>query len=537
VLRGGWLWDDNNEVTENRILRDPDGLARLWFSPTGPDYFPLKSTWQWLEWQLWGPRPAGYHAASLGLHLLSALLVWQLFRRLGLRWAWLGGLLFAVHPLAVESVAWAAELKNTLSLPLLLLAMLGYLKYDDSGYASGARRRAYLGSLLCFLLAMLAKSSVVMLPAVLLLYAWWKRGRLAGRDLSAAAPFFAVSLALGLVTLRFQQHVAIGGWTIDAGSPLLRLVRAGAAIGFYLQKAFAPAGLSPLYPQWSFPPLSPIVILHGLELIALLSLGWIYRASWGRHLLFGIGFFAINLLPVIGLVPISYMHYSWVADHFAYISIIGAAGLLAAGAGALARTAPGWSKPVIGAAAILAALFALQSRLYAGTFHDSETLWTRVLADDPASWAAHYNLGFALAQAGRRPEGIAHYEAALRLKPDLAEAQNSLGIALAQQGHLPEAIEHLREALRLNPDYAQAHVNLGTAWSLLGRVPEEIMEYRTALRLNPDDAPAQIHLGVTLLQAKRPAEAIPCFEAALRLDPGAGMVRQYLDYARQQAAR
>jgi tetratricopeptide (TPR) repeat protein len=376
-----------------------------------------------------------------------------------------------------------------------------------------------------------------MLPPVLLLYAWWKRGRVTGRDLAATGPFFAVALALGLVTLRFQQQVAIGGWTIDAGSPLLRLARAGAALGFYLLKSVVPIGLSPLYPQWSSPLLSPGVIAAWLGLIALLAWGWARRGSWGRHLLFGLGFFILNLLPVIGLVSISYMHYSWVADHFAYISVIGVVALLAAGAGALARRGPAWSMPVAGAAAVLVGLFALESHLHARVFHDSETLWTHVLADDPASWAAHYNLGYALTHAGRLPEGITEYEAALRLKPDLAEAQNTLGIALAEQGHLPEAIDHLRAAVRLYADYAQAHANLGTALALTGQLPEAIGEYQTALRLNPEDAPAQIKLGIALLQAKRPAEAIPYFEAARRLAPDAAGVSQYLNYARQQAGK
>src|SRR5580698_952610 len=101
VLAGGWLWDDESEVTDNRILRDPAGLARIWLAPAGPDYFPLKSTAQWLEWRAWGARPAGYHAVSLALHLAGALLLWRVLRRLGARWGWLGGLLFALHPLTV----------------------------------------------------------------------------------------------------------------------------------------------------------------------------------------------------------------------------------------------------------------------------------------------------------------------------------------------------------------------------------------------------------------------------------------------------
>jgi len=133
ALRGGWIWDDVEVVTQNALLRDPAGLGKIWVAPGGPDYFPLTTTVQWLEWRTWGDDPVGYHAVNLALHILSAFLFWRLLARLGLRQAWVGGLLFAVHPLAVESVAWITELKNTLSLPFLLLAMIAYVDCEKMG--------------------------------------------------------------------------------------------------------------------------------------------------------------------------------------------------------------------------------------------------------------------------------------------------------------------------------------------------------------------------------------------------------------------
>jgi tetratricopeptide (TPR) repeat protein len=508
VLAGGWLWDDEREVTENRILRDPAALGRIWLAPAGPDYFPLKTTAQWLEWRAWGAQPAGYHAVSLALHLAGALLLWRVLRRLGARWGWLGGLLFALHPLTVESVAWAAELKNTLSLPLLLLALAAWLEWDAAG-----RRAAYARALLFFTAAMLAKSSVVMLPAVLLLHAWWRRGRIAARDAAAAAPFFAVSLALGLVTLRFQQHVAIGGWTIDAGPPLLRIARAALALGFYLQKAVIPADLSPLYAPGVVAPSLPHLLPFAAGL-ALAGWAWARRASWGRHVLFALGFFTLNLLPVIGLVAMSYMRYSWVADHFAYLAVVGIAGLAAGALGALARKTP------VGAgvaAAVLAALFAIESHAYAAVFHDSAVLWTYVLGRDPGSWTAEDHLGEVDVQAKSFPSAIAHYEAAVRLKPDLPEAHSSLGYALLLAGRPTPAIAELREAIRLG--YVKAHTNLGNALAQTGDVNGAIAEQRQALQSQPDSPDVEVNLANVLTQADRVPEALPHYERALRLDP------------------
>jgi tetratricopeptide (TPR) repeat protein len=280
-----------------------------------------------------------------------------------------------------------------------------------------------------------------------------------------------------------------------------------------------------------------VVALSWIALAALAAACWRWRRTWGRHAILGLGFFALNLLPVIGLVTISYNHYSWVADHFAYLSIIGLVGLASAGAGAFAQGGPAGRGIAAGAAVLVAVLFAADSHRYARVFHSSDTLWRRALERDPASWAAHYNLGYADAQAGRLADGVSQYEAALRIRPDFAEAQNTLGIALAQEGRLPEAIAHLRAAVRLDAAYAEAHANLGLALAITGRLPEAVAEYGLALRLNPADTKARIKLGLALLQENRPAEAIPCFEEVLRLDPGAAGVPAYLDYARRQAGK
>src|SRR5476651_495166 len=176
ALHGAWLWDDAMEVARNVNLRGTAGLERIWLGTMNLDYLPVKSTVQWLGWQVWGAHVYGYHALNLALHVTSALLLWQLLRRLGLRSAWLGGLLFVVHPLTVESVAWISELKNTLSLPFLLLAMIAWVDYDAArardpqGPAAGPAYRRCLGF---FLLALLSKSSGVMFPVILLLHAWW----------------------------------------------------------------------------------------------------------------------------------------------------------------------------------------------------------------------------------------------------------------------------------------------------------------------------------------------------------------------------
>ena len=177
VFSGGWLMDDDYELTDNPALRSVAGLAKIWRGEVGADYLPLKTSVQWVLWQIFGNHPTPFHLASIALHLLSAVLLWRLLERLGMRHGWLGGLLFAVHPIEVESVAWVSELKNTLSLAILLPAMLAWVSFDEQ-----RRGRDYAWALALFLAALLCKSSVIMLPVVILLYAWWKRGRIGQGD-------------------------------------------------------------------------------------------------------------------------------------------------------------------------------------------------------------------------------------------------------------------------------------------------------------------------------------------------------------------
>jgi hypothetical protein len=485
------------------------------------DYYPLKTTLQWLLWQVGGARPAVYHLTSLGLHALSGLLFWRLLGRLGVRLAWWGGLLFVVHPLAVESVAWISELKNTLSLPLLLLAMLAYLEFDSqrsrvvgSDLSHGPRPAPYYGlAVLGFTLAMLSKTSVVMFPCVILLYAWSKRGRITREDLGNSLPFFFVAVLLGLVTYWFQTHRAMDEWTLPAvGGLASRLVSAGLAIAFYLGKSVFPEGLLPIYPQWSLHPHSLWQWLPWPILAALLGWFWARRSSWGAPALLGLGFFLLNLVPVLGFVPMAYQHIAWVADHLAYISLLGIIGLAVAGAGKLVRpplTALG-SRPAgapagelspfaTSVAAFVVGMLAWEARSYAGWFRNEETLWTNAVQRDPSVWMAHNSLGnVILKRPGRLDDAIAQYREAIRLKPDSAEANNNLGLALLHTGdladRLPEALEHLERAVRLNPGNAGRHENLANALYTAGRLPEAIRQYEMALQLRPDFAEARANL-------------------------------------------
>ena len=516
ALQGDWLWDDDREVTQNPLLRDAGGLARIWGEASSSDYFPLKSTVQWIEWHLWQDRPTGYHIVSVGLHLLSALLLWRLLQKLGIRLAWVGGLLFAIHPLAVESVAWIAEQKNTLSLPPLLLAMCAYLDFDDRH-----RGRDLVRAAGWFLAAMLCKTSVVMFPLIILLHAGWKRGTIGRRDLAASAPFFAISFGLGLVTLWFQHHHAIGDWTIPVGGPSVRLARAGLALSFYFLKCLVPVGLLPLYPRWAVDP--PGLVQFVPWLLWAGTGFWLWRRqgeAWARAGWFGLGSFAVNLAPVLGFVAMAYMRYSWVADHFAYLSLVSLAGLAAAGTSAIYPRLTGAGRPLgLAAAGGIGLALVLTSHGYARVFRNEEALWSYTLSHNPQAWAAHYNLGTALARAGKWEDARGRFDEALGLKPDFADAQNNLAVALLHLGREQEAFAHVQQALVLRPDYPDAQVNLGNILARMGRLDEAAAHYARALQNDPGFTAADVNWGNALARAGRVAEAIDHYQRALRGAP------------------
>jgi tetratricopeptide (TPR) repeat protein len=534
ALRGGFIWDDDSFLTLNPLVKASDGLRRFWFTTQAADYWPVTSSTLWVEWRLWGMNAAGYHATNVALHLVEVVMLWAILRRLAIPGAWLAALLFAVHPVNVESVTWIAQRKNLTAMLFYLLSIYCFLRtrYFVENKAAGSRglRDLFLWlSLLAFALAMLSKGSVAPLPLVLLGLIAWRR-RLEARDAWYLAPFFAVAGVLAIVNVWFQTHgSAVVIRTATFGD---RLLGAGAVIWFYLGKALWPAGLIFVYPQWHISPGNPLwwlPLAASMGVTGLLaykarlrSLNANYAAAnfatrkiW-REALAAWLYFCVMLIPVMGFADIAFMEYSLVANHYEHLAIIGVVVLAAAG----------WSRwleigraPALGAAAlVVCVLFCLTWRLNE-TYRDLETLYRSTLEENPDSWVAQGNLGSLLATTGRVQEAIPHFVAALRIKPDYPQARVGLGSALASTGHMSEALDQFEEAVRLRPDFAEGRYNLGLAMLANGKPAEALAQFEQSVRIKQDFAPAQYQLGLALIGAGRAGEAVAHFEAALQLDP------------------
>ena len=459
VLRGGLIWDDGSLITENRMVRASDGLYRFWFTSESPDYRPVAWSLWWLEWRLWDGNPTGYHVVNVLLHAVDGVLVWMILRRLKIPGAWLAALVFAIHPVNVATGAWISEQKNTLSMLFFAVAILLYLRFDEEGHG-----RWYGLSLAAFLLALLTKTAVVMLPVVLLGCVWWRRGRVRGKDWLCSLPYFMASLVLSLVTI-VQHHRALEGTEVQTGGFGARLATAGWVPWFYLSKALLPLNLTMVYPKWDVDPSRWTSYVPGIILIGSLAVFWWKRETWGRPGFFGLGYFVVMLFPVLGFFDQAFNRYSWVADHWQYYSIVGVIALVVAAGTGIGRRLGQRSRSVgVVVSAVVLVVLAGAAWKRSGVYADGETLWRDNVAKNPNAWVAHYNLAVVLREAHRTQEAIPHYQQVLRIKPGMAEGYYGLGVALGQVGKFQEAIGEYEQALRIEPHYANAQNNL--AWLL-----------------------------------------------------------------------
>jgi protein O-mannosyl-transferase len=569
-------WDDNSNVSHNPYLNPVtwEGVAHFWTTPHMALYIPITYT-------VWGAlaaiarldtpdaqgiwlNPSIFHTANLIVHILAVLFAYQLLLALTRRrWpACAGALLFALHPVQVESVAWVAGMKDVLCGALSLLALWQYVRFAQLDADRGEepwnpRRWIHYGlATLAFILAMLAKPSAMTLPLVaaaidwlIIRRAWWRIG-------AALFPWLALAAVCGFVAHMVQPVTA----PPDGGRVWARPLLAGAALAFYLYKLVAPVWLAVQYhysPQvllagrwiwyaWTIPAaVTVIVVLSGLRF---------------RWLAAGAAILALATLPVLGLVPFQFERLSLTADHYLYFAMIGPAILLAF---ALAAVPTRWAK---GAVAVCAAVFILlgaRSLLQARTWQDTRTLFEHELAVNPHSEVAYNNLALLTLSDGRPKEAEALARQSIAAQPNQGEAYNTLAITLLRQ-HRPDdamvnyrlAIQHdpnqvaalsslagmlaqssqqpglsankrgarlaeaeqlCRRAIDVDPMFVNAHLNLARIFFSESRIPEAIPEAEAAVQLNPTNPNAQGFLGVLLMRSGRQAEGAAHLREAQRL--------------------
>jgi len=534
-----------------------------------------------IDSQLFGMFAGGHLLVNALIHVTNTLLVfWFLLRTTRARWpSALVAALFALHPLHVESVAWACERKDTLSTFFGLLSLIAYVRYAE---APSIRRYAWTAVTLA--LGLMSKPMLVTWPFVMLLLDYWPLGRFRGQGWdqrlrsashSEAATaralvrenilLFALAAASAIMTLIAASRGGAVG-TLAQEPIALRLSNALVSYAKYLLRAFWPNDLAVYYP---FPEAGiPAWQIIGAALLLIGTTGFcFFQRKIRPYMIVGWLWFLGTLVPVIGLVQAGGQT---MADRFFYITSIGLFIALVFGLADIAkswRVAPSLSAGIAGGVLLLLAI--LTNRQIA-LWRNSFTLFEHTLAVTPPNFLIEQSLGYAMGASGRLDEAVAHYEKELQIDPHSYDGLLSIGAIREFQGRLPEAIDYYQAAIRSRSEDPRAHSQLGTVLAAqnrteaaldemrraselapkdanirrdfgvvlaqFGRIPEAIDQFHEALRTNPNDAETHANLGLALLYTGKTRESIAEFQEALRLNPSLEKASKHLQEAEAKLA-
>ena len=559
VLKNGFInWDDDYNVLQNSYYRGLGWSQLRWMFTTFHMtlYRPLTWVTLGLDYVLWGMQPFGYHLTSLILHTANAVLFYFLSLRLlsialkntapgepALRvGAVVAALVFALHPLRVEPVAWVSGRENLVSGFFFLLAILFYLKAVGQSGITLTRYLIWISAAWAgYSLSLLGKAAAVTLPFALVVLdvyplrrltadiktwiqphvrsVWWEKALFA---IPASAAWVIGVMAKG----QFGTVASLEDFGL-----LTRLNQVMYGLVFYLWKTIMPFGLSPLYERPTYIAETGMFdVRSGIAVVAVSAFFILIRKRFPAGLASWI-FYGLILIPVLGFVPFGPQI---VADRYSYLPCLVWA--ILAGAAVVYWRQNGLSERIraqrlrLGSALAVLVLitYGVLTWRQAQVWYDSETLWRHALAIDSRSAFAHNNLGVALAERGNVQEGIQQVRQALQIDPDFAEAHNNLGYFLTKQGLVEEGIGQLREAILIKPAYAAARNNLGNALAERGAVDESIEQFREALRSRPDYADAHYNLGRVLARQEKLDEAVAHYWQALKLGPDAADIHNNL---------
>lgn len=533
IWNGFVNWDDPKYVYENPIIQTLD-LAFLKWAFT-ESYFsnwhPLTMISFAVDYALWGLNPMGYHIENIVFHTINTALVAVLAirlitiaRPLSAQAAFAAGffpaLIFGIHPLHVESVAWISERKDVLSALFFIASLLFYLRY-----AQKRKALCYVLTLVSFALAIMSKSMAVTLPAVLLLIDFYPLRRLSVRAVVEKLPFFAISVFASMMAI-YSQTKTIA--SLDAIPLDLRFFSALRAYAFYLEKFFVPVGLAPFYPlpteidPFGADYLVSYAVIAAVTIICLAALR--YRAFITAWL-----FFLGTLLPVIGLIQVGAQA---AADRYMYLPSLSLVILIGAGAALIIERN---SKTLLGGLAAIAAVATVGLSIItvsqSAIWKNPLTLWDRNISLYPEASMPYVNRGTALIKMKELERGLDDLNRAVELNPRARVGLYNRALALKNMGRYEEALSDLNRAIAIKPD-SEAHNNRGNVRKRLGDNAGAVEDYRKALELEPKNAATWFNLALVL---ENTGDLEGAFESAQRAASlGMAEAGEYLEYLKSR---
>jgi len=550
-------FDDDRLITENVNVKSGFNAESIKWALTNArlEYWhPLTWLSIMLDWSLFGANASGHHLVSLLFHI-GAVLFLFLFLNKATKQLWPSAFvaaLFALHPLRVESVAWAAERKDVLSMFFGMATIYAYVYYVETHQKS-----KYFVCLFLFALSLMSKPTLVTLPCVLLLLDYWPLARwqkpltpvnipvaadkiigkkkskqlksesfvegkiakpvqndlkLIGNLLWEKVPFFFLALVFSVMLiwqLRADKYmVSVQHYPFSQ-----RLMNAIVSYASYLGKTFWPVDLAVFYPYEHY--FQMWQVLGAASVLLVISVAVFYLVKKAPFLAIGWCWYLGTLFPVIGLMSTGDQA---MADRYTYFPSIGISLMLTWGILYLLPKENLRKIITIPAAIILAALTFLTWQ-QCGYWKNSNSIFSHALLSTKDNYLAHTNFGVTLAAEGKKEEAITHYREAIKIDPDNDRAYYNFGVTLAAEGKKEEAIAHYREAIRINPDMYMAHANLGNALAAQGKYSEAIAHYLAVIKINPNNYETHFNLANSLEKQGRVEEAIASYREVLRINP------------------
>jgi protein O-mannosyl-transferase len=534
-------FDDNEYITENTHVKagfTREGFIWAFTKSQASNWHPITWLSHMVDCQLYGLNPKGHHLTNLFFHTANSLLLFIVLSRMtGTLWqSGFVAVLFALHPLHVETVAWAAERKDVLSMFFMMLTLWAYIFYIEN---PGVKK--YLLVVLFFALGLMSKPMLVTLPFILLLLDYWPLGRLKSGQAQGnlrktkkripsdnrsnvsqlileKLPLFILAMGSSIVTFLVQQS---GGATKSLAMYSIQVRITNALISYleYLEKMVWPTGLAVLYPHpgdalsaWKGMVCGVVlvfittVVVRMIQRAPYLAVGWFWYLG--------------TLVPVIGIVQVGSQA---IADRYTYIPLIGIFIIIAWGLPQLIENFRYKDKVLIISGGILIPLLMVSTWSQTRHWKNSTTLYKHAIEVNgnnyPSFSVVYYNLGNTLVKKNELEEAISHYKMAIKINPEHVLAYNNLGNALSQKGDIEGAISQFKTAIKIDPQNALAHDNLGVILDELGEYEKAIAHYKTAIQVKPDFAGAHYNLGNTLTKTNEPEEAIRHYKLAIKIDP------------------
>lgn len=533
ALKNGFVnWDDDKYVYLNTHIRSIDWYFLKWVltETTFSNWHPLTTLSYAMDYTIWGLKPLGYHLTNNIFHSLNTLLVFILSFKLvkicnhqkAIIAAFVTSLMFAIHPLHVESVAWISERKDVLYAFFYLLAIIVYLEYSSCTKRS-KKYRLYMICISLFLFSLLSKPMAVSLPVVLLILDFYplqrfKDKKTAKKLLTEKIPFFILSVTFSIVTI-WAQHAGGALRTVEAYPFITRLFVAIHAYIFYLVKIILPYNLAPLYPHpVKIDPFS-IEYAGGLSLFLVICLISIRLIKKNKLILAGWLYYLVTLLPVIGIVQVGGQS---AADRYTYLPGLGPFLILGIAVAWLFGKKPVYRDRMALCIVLLIStgitIFITYKQI--AIWRDSASLWTHEITIYPDKVpSAYYNRGTFYEKTGNYNKALADLDKAITLKPDDFEAYNNRGNVYAHLGNYRQAIDEYNKVIEINPSYIDAYNSRGFTYYLLRNYQSAIENYNKAIKIDPEDSNAFNNRGLAYLSLGNQKRAIDDLKKAMSLEP------------------